>query len=296
MAELVDNYSEANLTAYSQLFDPTEINQRTRACQCLTLPSSIEITSLKFYLQRGSSLVTGTVSAKLYAVSGVVGSTAIPTGSALATSDSVDVSTITTGGLGELIEFTFPSPYIAEADDIAIALESAITDDGSYFVRFAVDGTGQHLGNFAHYRESTGGWSSQVGTDSIFYLYGNVQSITSPRSAADSEQFPVPPLVWSNETDHLRKLAEASRLLFDGKTNATGEVTLTASAATTTISDRRIGNKTKVILTPTTANASAEIGNGTIFQTFPNAANEAAVINHASNSQTDRTFEYTLTG
>ena len=82
--------------------------------------------------------------------------------------------------------------------------------------------------------------------------------------------------------------------MFEGKINATGTVTLTASATTTTLSDKRIGRNTKVVLMPTTANAATAFG--TTYQTFPNAATEAAVLNHASNAQTDRTFAYALFG
>ena len=119
-------------------------------------------------------------------------------------------------------------------------------------------------------------------------------TISSPRAATIG--FPTAPLEWADEREHLRKLAEAINRLYDGKINATGTVTLTASQATTTLSDRRIGLNTKVYLTPTTANASAEIGAGAIYQTFPNTTEGQAVINHANNSQSDRAFGFALHG
>ena len=119
-------------------------------------------------------------------------------------------------------------------------------------------------------------------------------TISSPRAATIG--FPTAPLEWDDKKEWLRKLAEASNLLSDGKINATGTVTLTASQATTTLTDRRIGLNTKVFLTPTTANASAEIGAGAIYQTFPNTTEGQAVINHANNSQSDRAFGFALHG
>ncbi len=81
-----------------------------------------------------------------------------------------------------------------------------------------------------------------------------------------------------------------------GKTNNTSTVTLAASAATTTITDARLGRGTLVILVPTTANASAEVAAGAFFQTYPNATKEKVVLNHANNSQVDRTFAFALIG
>ncbi len=119
-------------------------------------------------------------------------------------------------------------------------------------------------------------------------------TISSPRASAIG--FPTAPLEWADEKEWLRKLAEVVDSLSDGKINATGTVTLTASQATTTLSDRRIGLNTKVFLTPVTANASAEIGAGAIYQTLPNTTEGQAVLNHANNSQSDRTFGFALLG
>ncbi len=116
--------------------------------------------------------------------------------------------------------------------------------------------------------------------------------ITSPRASARS--FPIAPLRWSMESleEWVRVVTGVVNGLMDGKHNATGTVTLTASAATTTLTDASIGRNTKVIMVPTTANAAA----ATPYQTFPNAANGTAVMNHANNAQTDRDFGYVLQG
>jgi hypothetical protein len=58
----------------------------------------------KFYLKKVGS-PTGSAYAQIYAHSGTFGSTGLPTGSLLATSDSFDVSTLTTSS--QLITFTF---------------------------------------------------------------------------------------------------------------------------------------------------------------------------------------------
>lgn len=79
-----------------------------------------------------------------------------------------------------------------------------------------------------------------------------------------------------------------------GKTNNRGEITLTAGAATTTLTDEKIGADSVIALQAMTANAAAEIGAGTLY--FSAMTGGAATITHANNAQTDRTFRYTVTG
>ncbi len=81
-----------------------------------------------------------------------------------------------------------------------------------------------------------------------------------------------------------------------GRTNNVLDVTLTASAASTTVTDARIGVNTVLLFMPTTANASAEIGAGTIYVGQSGRVNGSVAITHANNSQTDRTFKVVLVG
>jgi len=91
-----------------------------------------------------------------------------------------------------------------------------------------------------------------------------------------------------------REVANAVNLLIDGKNNATGTFTLTASTTTTTVNDLRSGTNSVISYMPTTANASAEIGAGTIF--ISARADSSFTITHANNGQTDRTFIYAIVG
>lgn len=67
-------------------------------------------------------------------------------------------------------------------------------------------------------------------------------------------------------------------------------VTLTANAASTTLSDARLRADSPVLLQPTTANAAAELGNGTLYVSETGRVNGAVVITHANNALADRTF------
>lgn len=106
---------------------------------------------------------------------------------------------------------------------------------------------------------------------------------------------PWAPEDWSDPREGLRKLAQSlNRFLKGHGNNIKTSVTLTANAATTTITDSRIERDTMLLLQPTTANAAAALTN--VYQTLPNTTSGQAVLNHANNAQTDRTFYVTLSG
>lgn len=89
-----------------------------------------------------------------------------------------------------------------------------------------------------------------------------------------------------------RDVFEVVNSLRDGKVNSTGSVTLTASSATTTVADLRVGQDSVILFMPTTANAAAAVGGMYVSargkQTF--------TLTHANNAQTDRAFAYVVLG
>lgn len=115
--------------------------------------------------------------------------------------------------------------------------------------------------------------------------------VTSPRSTARG--LPGVPIQWNGPTEEwIRIIAQAVRNLLDGKILATGSLTLTASAATTTLSDRRIGPDSVIPLMPTTANAATALAT-----TYVSArGDQTATITHANNAQSDKTFGYAVLG
>ena len=112
-------------------------------------------------------------------------------------------------------------------------------------------------------------------------------AVTSPRATARRNHNVTD--FWDNENQQewFREIARAVNEAFDGATNAIGEVTLTASSATTTLTDTRIGSESIVFLTPLTANAKAEV---TPWQS--GATSGSITLNHTNNAQTDRTYGY----
>jgi hypothetical protein len=97
------------------------------------------------------------------------------------------------------------------------------------------------------------------------------------------------------ETD-LKKIVLSLQQLAAGRSNAIGTVTLTASVASTTVTDENCAEGSVILPMPTTANASAELGNGTWFVPTATILNGSFVISHANNAQTDRIFRYAIIG
>jgi hypothetical protein len=96
-----------------------------------------------------------------------------------------------------------------------------------------------------------------------------------------------------NEKD-LTAFAAAIQQLAAGRSNAVGVVTLTASATSTTKTDKNCAAGTVPILVPTTANAAAALG--TTYIPTATVSNGSFVIQHASAASVDRTFLYALHG
>ena len=92
----------------------------------------------------------------------------------------------------------------------------------------------------------------------------------------------------------LKAAIQAIQQLSAGRSNATGTVTLKASATSTTVSDPNCATGTVPILVPTTADAAAAVA--TTFIPTDSIANGSFVIEHASAASTDRTFLYALHG
>lgn len=92
----------------------------------------------------------------------------------------------------------------------------------------------------------------------------------------------------------IRRIVDVVRQLIEGRSNATGTVTLTVSAGSTQVAAPTCGLTSVVTLSPQTAHASAEIGNGTIYVSA--TVQGSFTLTHANNSQADRTFGYEVRG
>jgi hypothetical protein len=91
-------------------------------------------------------------------------------------------------------------------------------------------------------------------------------------------------------------MARAVGLLFQGKQNNTGTVTLTAGATTTELADPRLTVGSVVLFDPLTANAAAELAAGTLYVLAANRNNLVWTLTHANAGSTDRTFRFVVVG
>ncbi len=94
------------------------------------------------------------------------------------------------------------------------------------------------------------------------------------------------------ERDQTR-INQAIRDLFAGRSNAVGEVTLTANDTTTTVTALNIGIDSKVFLMPTTANAAADFVAGVYISAVTSGGFE---ITHPNDADTDKTFFWVALG
>jgi hypothetical protein len=95
-----------------------------------------------------------------------------------------------------------------------------------------------------------------------------------------------------SQTPTPREIAERVNRLLQGKLNAVATLTLTANAASTVLTDTRIGGATWIGLMPTTANAAAALGT-----TWVSARGTGtATISHANDAQVDKTYAVLLIG
>ena len=99
--------------------------------------------------------------------------------------------------------------------------------------------------------------------------------------------------VSAQEKD-LAKYARAIQQLGAGRSNASGTVTLAASATSTTVSAIDCAPGSAVFLFPTTADAAAAVA--TTYVPAATVTKQQFIIQHASAASVDRTFFYVCLG
>jgi len=177
---IIDSYSETN---YNQQFGlwglhPSADGKESASGQTFTTPGEpCKIASVKFYLRKVGS-PTGIAHAVLYAMTGTYGTSGKPTGSALATSDGLDVSTLPTDFQLITLTFTGDQQYVMQPNThYALSIENPTsgTIDASNYVDVGEDSTSPtHSGNYFEWFSSN--WYPSADWDTIFYVYGNMVS------------------------------------------------------------------------------------------------------------------------
>ena len=102
------------------------------------------------------------------------------------------------------------------------------------------------------------------------------------------------PATYRDVTAHLRLIVNGLKELADGRINSVSEVTLTASATSTAVTDTRVGPDSSIHFEPRTANGAAELAAGGMYVSAK--GDQTFTITHANNAQTDRKFGYAILG
>ena len=95
---------------------------------------------------------------------------------------------------------------------------------------------------------------------------------------------------WARQTT-----AWALRVM-KGKTANFGEVTLTANAASTAVTDDRCTTGSVILFDPMTANAATELAAGGMYVLEANRRSGTFTITHANDANADKTFRYVVIG
>lgn len=176
MSTLVDSYSESNYAgaAYSSYTGSSYL-----VGQSFTAIAG-NLASCKFYLGKSGS-PTGNVVAHLYAHTGTFGVDGQPSGSALATSGGVDVSTFTNYAIHpDLIEFTFSGANqyaLVNGTKYFITTDYNLGDSSNFVAVGRDQSTLTHAGNTATSSDGSN-WSATSAVDLPFYVYADVGGAT----------------------------------------------------------------------------------------------------------------------
>ncbi len=170
--DLIDSYSELN---QDNFFLMDSVNGQGFG-QSFTSNANGLLDTCKFFLNK-SGLPTGNMVSKLYNISGVSGTNAVPSGSAIATSDNVDVASLT--GLFQLVTFNFSGinrVNLSKDNSYIIAIEYSGGNNSNYVGVGSDDTNLTASGNAAYLHSPV--WTADEFTDIIFYVYAVVTTFT----------------------------------------------------------------------------------------------------------------------
>jgi hypothetical protein len=177
VSTVVDSYAVSNADALQNLGNGTIIGVAQSFAG-----SATTLTNARWYLQKNSA-PTGNATCKLYAANTGGGSgTHIPTGAALATSNTFDVTELFTT-VDTLIDFEFEDEFLmSAATTYCIALEYS-GGDATNRVEVNVDtSAASHAGNFSTLTGST--WTAVSATDAVFFVYQGGQVVINATELA----------------------------------------------------------------------------------------------------------------
>lgn len=164
-AIIIDSYVNGGSNSYAT-FTPTAVERG----QSFTCDLAARVDSVKFKLYKVGS-PTGNCYALIYAHAGTYGSSSVPTGSALATSDAVDVTSITADTTWIKFTFSGANKIRLETATYYVVTFQFAGGDASNNIAIVTDiTTASHDGNRS-YTPAVTSWTA-LANDHRFYVYG----------------------------------------------------------------------------------------------------------------------------
>lgn len=102
-------------------------------------------------------------------------------------------------------------------------------------------------------------------------------------------------LIDAANKDWVRRVSEVVNRILSGKINAVLQITLAASAGTTTVKDARIGPFSALILVPLTTHAAAALYVSP-YVLPSNQQNGQVTLNHVNDANADKNFNLIIIG
>lgn len=165
--QIIDSYDGSKDIAEPLVVPPDYVGQ------AFTMGATARnICKAKFYFEAvyagGNSI---DITAKIYACSGTPGTDGVPTGVALATSETIQY---TGDQAAAWVEFTFDTPYtLIATTNYCIVLECVAIDGTILYIDVSIDNTTpSHGGNYCYHIAATEGY--EAGYDLNFYIYYSV--------------------------------------------------------------------------------------------------------------------------
>jgi len=178
---VIDSYSEINYGASLPMYNGTSVYRG----QAFTANYQ-QLDLCKFYLKK-TGAPTGNVTASIYLMSGTYGTTGIPTGSALATSNAVDISTITTDF--SLITFLFTGVNkitLLGYNAYVVVVNYAGGDGSTNYLEVGIDSSSPTHGGTSVRSTDGSSWNYSTGTTLIFYVNSTAYGTETGRLSSSS--------------------------------------------------------------------------------------------------------------
>lgn len=182
---IVDSYSETNSDQSEAM--SAALNALQAMGQSFTGDGST-LDSSKFYLAQNGT-APGTAVSKIYNYSGTPGTNALPSGAALATSDTVTVSTISASPTFQLVTFTFTGANritLTNGTNYIVTVEYNAGDNTNRIRAGWDSSSATHSGNKS--RAPNGVWAAGgASDDTVFYVYGTLPPVALPSPQSNSQ-------------------------------------------------------------------------------------------------------------